>query len=123
MDKRNIFIATEISSLMPVYNTELLTVLKRQNAWIQDFFPNIEIPNSPLVKRKSSRTGIVEWLLKGQLGDKLENRVMQLYSKRTKKEIKKQKSAYTEITKSSAAIFLHSPEESVIDHYYKNIKS
>lgn len=42
-DDRNIYIATEVATLKPVYNQYLLDDILRANAWIRHYFPNFTI--------------------------------------------------------------------------------
>jgi len=50
-EERNIFVATEIAHLKPLYNRALFQKYHEANTWIRDFFPNFDLGMMP-------RTGV-----------------------------------------------------------------
>mgnify|MGYP000210711558 CR=1 FL=1 len=79
----NIFTATEIAYLIPVYNSQLLDKFKSSNKWIEAYYPHFDHP----IKRKeftNSNKGknVIKFLLKGMIGNALEEKCMQLTIKR-----------------------------------------
>jgi hypothetical protein len=75
---RNIFTATEIGLILPVYNPVLYQDFLQANDWIRCFYPNLEaeggvgeIPDKPL-------SHLIERLMSGQPGDRLDDFCMRL---------------------------------------------
>lgn len=62
IDERNIFIATEIAHLKPLFNSGLFHQYLETNSWIREFFPNfsLEYLRIPPV---SNRRSILQWCL------------------------------------------------------------
>jgi Nucleotidyltransferase domain len=72
--EKNIFTATEIVSLIPMYNFSLYLSFIAANKWIFELLPNSTKPffishksKQPFIKRA------IEFLLKGKTGEKLDN--------------------------------------------------
>ena len=71
---KNLFTATEIATLLPVYKPEMLTSFKETNAWHHAYYGHYEQPISIELqvsgKQRTKRIG--EWLLNNPLGDLLD---------------------------------------------------
>jgi hypothetical protein len=59
LDEHNVFLATEVAHLKPLYNTKLFVEYLRQNNWIRSFFPNFTTGHLPL-PRANDRRSIVQ---------------------------------------------------------------
>jgi len=86
--EKNLFTATELSYLLPVYNYELYSALIMKNGWCREFYPNKRIVrhtmNIPYGKGRGKR--LAEWLLGGWLGERLDTLCLKLTLKRWKKK-------------------------------------
>ena len=85
--EKNLFTATEIAFLVPLFNTDLCRSFFLSNDWIRVHYPKFKTnlngckkASKPLVKY------IAELLLKGRIGDRLDNYFMSLYYKRSRKK-------------------------------------
>lgn len=84
LEENNIFTATELATLIPVYNQDLHKhLLNRNIEWMSDYFPNIglnvsehnSVPTSSKIKTP------VEWLLNRTWPERLNLALMQLTDK------------------------------------------
>lgn len=73
-EDHSLFIATEISTLIPVYGEEYYTAIRNKNGWITDFFPNFPkkkmlkvYKNQPVIQK------IAESIFDNSFGDWLDN--------------------------------------------------
>jgi hypothetical protein len=88
---KNLFTATELTTLIPTCNTSLHRKLMQANPWVKGFFPNTlletvsgeTIPaNNSLVKRS------IEKIFQGKLGDKLDGYCFKITIAKWKKKFK-----------------------------------
>ncbi len=80
LDGQNIFLATEIAHLKPLYNSELFARYLEANRWIADYFPNFNVQHLPLPKtnnRQSIIQKLFEMLFSLVPADKLDNYLLQ----------------------------------------------
>lgn len=83
----NIFSATEISTLIPMYNEALYAEFIEKNKWIKLHLPNIEpIKNGNLSKGNSILKNFFEWSLSGAFGNWLDNVCFRLTLNRWKRK-------------------------------------
>ncbi len=74
---RNVFVACEISTLMPVSNKALFDKYLEQNKWVEGFLPNRKSYNAQFLKDQLPKRPIsklLELALLGKLGDALDQR-------------------------------------------------
>ena len=72
---KNIFVATEIKTLVPVNNKNLFDLFLSTNSWVSDFLPNKHSYSTSLLKQKPTQKyffKLVEFMLSNKLGDKLD---------------------------------------------------
>jgi hypothetical protein len=76
--EKNIFTATEVGLILPMYNGELYTRFLESNAWYRSYYPHLQplfsyrnMPERPVI-------GLIERLLKRPLGDSLDDFCMNL---------------------------------------------
>lgn len=62
LDQQNIYIATEVAHLKPLFNSTLFTEYLKANNWIRTFFPNFDIRRFKLPKT-SERWSVVQRIL------------------------------------------------------------
>lgn len=61
--QRNLFTATEIVFLLPVYNKQLLDEFLNKNKWVKEYYPAFRQKSENVIKRKRGQKQIVEWLM------------------------------------------------------------
>ncbi|WP_276367560.1 hypothetical protein [Chryseolinea sp. H1M3-3] len=74
IEEKNLFTATELATVIPLYGVNQFENLHQRNAWITDFFPNYEkrdVSNVP-VSIPSIRKRLIEKCLGGWFGSYLE---------------------------------------------------
>lgn len=71
--ERNIYTATEIALLMPMYNFEQYENFLNENSWVKEYYPNLKHHETFSVKGLSRIKKIAEKLLDNRLGDTLDN--------------------------------------------------
>jgi hypothetical protein len=88
-DAKNIFVATEIAHLKPLFNSTLFFKYLGANKWINDFFPNFAIEHMFLPKasdRTSFLQKVLEWpfslLDANRLDDLLMQKMESIWAKR-----------------------------------------
>lgn len=79
INEHNIFTATEIATIKPVYNLKLAKDFVAANKWVKDFFPNYVVndcsqhtPGCSITNRRSILQRIGEIFFAGSIGDKLD---------------------------------------------------
>ncbi|MCC5916821.1 MAG: hypothetical protein JJU02_05775 [Cryomorphaceae bacterium] len=115
MTKHNIYIATEIASLIPVYNRGLLHELIFENSWVDDFLPNFYRFESAQNKSMRFNPLKVSGLYRNAMADAIERLVFQIYQKHTLKVYGHNPNFY--LDERTAAHFPDSPEEKLLQHY------
>ncbi len=74
IEEKNLFTATELATVIPLYGVNQFENLHMSNTWLADFFPNYEktsVSNIP-VSTQSFKKRLVEKFLSGGLGNYLE---------------------------------------------------
>jgi len=87
IEEKNIYTATELVTLIPVYGAKLYDNFYYANAWIKSYYPNYpkrDTSNVPEGKLRFSQR-IIEPILSTEPGDKLDDYVMNLFLKFDKK--------------------------------------
>jgi hypothetical protein len=90
IEEKNIFTATEVITLRPIYGKDTMELFIRANEWVNMFFPNYEIgtmdcPGDSGNGAKVKKT--IEALFNNKLGDRLDNYFRKITSARwTRKE-------------------------------------
>lgn len=124
---KNIFTAIEVSYLIPVFNSDTINKLKRQNNWIETYFPKFEHQiKVEQVKPKVSIKRLIEQLLKGSFGEYLDLLFMRLTYKRWGKKFKHFDPTKFQLTmRSDRGISKHHPQDfqnKVLTAYNERIK-
>lgn len=109
----NIFTAIEISFLLPVYNTKLINQFRKTNEWSGAFLHSFNHPVSVKeVKGKSWLGRLIEFCLKGKLGDRLDLRLMQYTYKRWEKKFENFDAKKFELTmRTNRGVSKHHPRD------------
>ena len=92
LEEKNIYTAMEIKTLLPVSGKQTIEQFFGTNSWTADFLPvchyrRQEKKDPPVSGLKK----ITEWILKGKIGDRLENYFFRLTRHRWKKKTEKGK--------------------------------
>ena len=74
-DKHDLFVAHEVTQMVPIYGHSLYDAMRTQNAWVDDYLPNADAP----FYREGDPSAQASWLQKagefllgGRIGDALE---------------------------------------------------
>jgi predicted nucleotidyltransferase len=129
IEEKNIFTATELTTLIPTYGKELYDELNNRNAWIREFYPNfpkrdtgrLASKNSSLIKKS------FEILLGNSLGDKLDDFAMSLFEKSNHKKYREYNSKDFQVAfKTSKRESKHHPkffQKRVLEAFNSKLKS
>ncbi|MFK8037953.1 MAG: hypothetical protein AB8B74_06670 [Crocinitomicaceae bacterium] len=86
---KNMFTAIETSFLLPVFNHELIHEFKTKNNWSKTFINQFEHPMvSNDIRNRTGLKNIVQWMFKGQFGDKLDLYLMKFTYRKWQKKFK-----------------------------------
>ncbi|MBO9202765.1 MULTISPECIES: hypothetical protein [Niastella] len=92
IDEQNIFTATELITLLPVSGNGTIDRFYDQNNWAGNYFPNQPVKKE---SRSLGRSGwlkkTVEWLLDNKAGNRLDNWLMRITTRRWAKKEQLQK--------------------------------
>jgi predicted nucleotidyltransferase len=85
---RNRYVATELVTLIPVYNYGIYQRFIRSNQWIKDFFPNFPMKKHALIRNPFSLflRKVLEAMLDNKVGDKIDDFLMEKMLKHRKKK-------------------------------------
>lgn len=83
INEKNIYTAIEVITLVPVCGNGVLEQFYEANAWTHSFYPNYSLSKESKKKAKSSfLKKSIEWFFNNSLGERLDNYLMRLTSKR-----------------------------------------
>ena len=86
VQEQNIFTATEIATLMPVYGDDLFVDFFAANNWVYQYFPNLPFIEHPVsINRKGFVKKLIEICLRNKAGQKVDNALMYYFDKRWRK--------------------------------------
>ncbi|MBI1258342.1 MAG: hypothetical protein GC204_12795 [Chloroflexi bacterium] len=74
-DRHDLFVAHEVTQMVPMYGRELYETMRAQNRWVDDYLPNAVAPfyvEAEPSGQASWLKQIAEFLLGGRIGDALE---------------------------------------------------
>lgn len=118
--EKNLFTATELATLIPLYGTSFYRRLMNANQWLKEFLPNFR----PIEAQSVSGTGtgkfklFLERLLRGKFGDRLSRKCRQLTLRRWKRLYSSQYPAddFQIAFKSTASVSKNHP-----NHYQRRV--
>jgi hypothetical protein len=85
---RSLFSATEVAFLKPALNPELFTAFFALNPWVKTFYPNwVEPADGAADLRPSLRRRLVEWPMRGALGDVVERWISRWFIRRLNRQM------------------------------------
>lgn len=116
LSKRNIYIATEVASLVPVYNPGLLGKFLKANPWLGSYFPNFYAEYQGNEGRKWY---FWDALFAGKAGDALERWSRKRFALHTRRKLQSTRAhGYYEIGRQTSAFFPHNHEPDILQHYH-----
>lgn len=74
--RQDLYMAHEITQMRPIYGADLYRAIFTQNPWTGDYLPNA-LPYATEADKPRRLRSILEWLLRGRIGDILEQREYQ----------------------------------------------
>jgi hypothetical protein len=77
--ERNIFTATELITLRPLFNERKLIELLQANRWVLEFFPNFRIQHPAAIRRPSKIQQLLELPMSDGRISKWDNKLMHYY--------------------------------------------
>lgn len=89
IEEQNIFTATEIATLIPIYNSSMYHKFIQENdIWVKNLLPNYRYKNTnEEASAKNNRIKqFAEWLIKAVTTEKLNNKLMGITDKRWRKK-------------------------------------
>lgn len=125
---KNIFTATEVSFLIPTYNYDLYSRFRGANRWVKDQIPNFPLRGKEHIieEKKHLMKRIIEKILSGSPGEKLDSLFFRLTVNFWKKKFKHfDDSTFDFRLRSRKNVSKHHPlgfQEKVLSSYAKNIK-
>ena len=129
IQEKNIFTATELVTLLPTFGRDIYEELYKKNSWVKQFFPNYpKRDTSEVLDRKNGMIkSLLERILGGKLGDKLDDFAMNLFDSFYKLKYKNYNREDFKIAfKSSKKESKHHPkffQKKVLQEFEKKIKS
>lgn len=88
IEEKNIYTATELATLIPVYDINLYQKFNDSNNWVYSFLPNIQLAH--LQKNNSNHflKKIFEFVLNNRIGDELDDFFLSLFRRYDQKKFK-----------------------------------
>lgn len=128
IEEKNIYTATEIATLLPLYGMRPYLEFYAANQWISNFYPNVS-PRSPLPLMSPDVNRVklfFEYLLKGKLGDYLNKKLMEITLRYWHRKFKAYDPAsFENAFKSTSGISKHHPlnfQAKVLEAYKARIR-
>jgi hypothetical protein len=92
IEEKNLFTATELATVLPLYGVEQYESLINTNAWVQDFFPNYIARSTENVSMSTTKgiKKVVEKLINASFAQNIESYFKKLTMKRWKKLYEKE---------------------------------
>jgi hypothetical protein len=79
--EHNIFTATEVGTILPMYNRDLYHRFLKENSWYHDYYPNMHINDNVRNSRGRLAGVLAEKLLGGKAGDRVDEWCMRITRK------------------------------------------
>ncbi len=129
IEEKNLFTATEIITMIPVFGDSAKRDFFESNRWIKEFYPSFEAEKAQknIVQKSISLKRFFEFILEGKLGDKLDDWFMKINIKFRRAKFGKQYSEEEFLLsfKSEKNISKHHPEnfqKKVMDKFQSKLK-
>ncbi len=86
IEEKNVFTATEIVTLIPVFGRKYYNEFYSKNSWIKNFFPNFPKRNNHIIDRHSKIQKVIESFFNNGFGDLLDDFAMKVFYNATKRK-------------------------------------
>ncbi len=129
IEEKNIFTATELATLIPIYGKDLYDELYKNNIWIKKFYPNFPKRDNEILVNKNNLfiQNLIEKTLNNSLGDKLDDFAMNLFEKSNHKKYREYNSKDFQVAfKTSKHESKHHPkffQKRVLEAFNDKLKS
>jgi hypothetical protein len=124
VDERNIYQATEVAQLKPLFNSGRFHRYLAANGWIRDFFPNFDISTLPLPKpndRPSLLQRVIEFPLKALPLDRMDTALLRamerIWERRYPQFDPETRSRIFRCTKSESRAYVGNFQEKILAQY------
>jgi len=111
--RENIYIATEMVSILALQNPSYMPALFRANPWVYRYFPNADRPEA---LKPKSKPKLLERLLDRVLGDRFEEWCRKRFEEHVQRQ-KPKSASHFETSPQSSAYFPNSFQDQVLQHY------
>lgn len=129
IDEKNLFTATELATLVPLYGPSYHKALVLANPWLREYFPNFVAPTAYDIPEMSTSwfKSLIETLLRGWLGDRLTRACQRLTRRRWKRLYSRHYPAsdFEIAFKSTASVSKNHPnhfQRRVLDRYAEKLR-
>ena len=129
IEEKNLFTATELATLIPLYGTSYYRQLMLENQWVKEFFPNFRPADAQPVPEPGSMMlkSLFERLLRGSFGDRLSRKCQQLTLQRWKRLYSRQYPAvdFSIAFKSTSSVSKNHPnhfQRRVLERYDEKLR-
>ena len=111
IEEKNIFTATELTTLIPTYGSSVYDELYERNVWIKNFYPNYpkRVTDNVLPEKRGIIKSFLEKIFETKLGDKLDDYFMKMFDKYNRKRYKYDPEEFQVAFKSSKKESKHHP--------------
>lgn len=129
IEEKNIFTATELATLIPIYGKDLYDELYKNNIWIKKFYPNFPKRDNKILVNKNNLfiQKLIEKTLNNSLGDKLDDFALNLFEKSNHKKYREYNSKDFQVAfKTSKHESKHHPkffQKRVLEAFNDKLKS
>jgi len=124
---RNVFTATEIGLILPMYNRDLYLEFLGANSWFRSFYPNMLPVETVRENPEGFAGGIIEKLLSGKRGDQLDDFCLQLtrrFLARKYQDMNPERfQSDLEMSKGVSKHHPHRQQFRVLDRFHETIRS
>jgi len=129
--EHNIFTAVEVVTLLPAQGKQIFNSFASANKWIYSYLPNASFKEAPLQELADPilKRGM-ERLLNGKLGDRIDSRIMQFFTKRWKKLLALNRATHTGFIKGSVVTdkhyckpIPHHFQQKILSRYQENVNT
>lgn len=89
IEEKNVFTATEIVTLIPVFGKKYYDEFYLKNIWVKNYYPNFPKRNNSVIDEKRNLIQkILEMLFNNKIGDRIDDLSMKIFSNVTRKKFK-----------------------------------
>ncbi|MGB0432571.1 MAG: nucleotidyltransferase domain-containing protein, partial [Bacteroidia bacterium] len=122
LNRENRFQAIEAITLKPVFGGKAFHNFFEANNWIKQYFPNQYPPNTNHISQNNSIVkALLEWLLKGTFGDKLEKMALNEFRKFGYIKHSNSNESKLSYAQNESIYFPNDFEQKVLKHYEQRI--